>query len=104
MRHEIKWSMLLSLRVHICLLSSVEFLKHVCWNEAVWFLYLVSSSFSVSLIFFLPHSRKCRKSFKLREEMRNKMTQMLARCADISTCNLVCMSKILVTQMMSLQD
>ena len=48
MRHEIKWSMLLSLRVQICLLSSVEFLRRVCWNEAVWFLYLVLKSFSVS--------------------------------------------------------
>ena len=27
MRHEIKWSILLSLRVQICLLSSVEFLR-----------------------------------------------------------------------------
>ena len=36
-----KWSMLLSLRVQICLLSSVQFLRRVCRNEAVWFLYLV---------------------------------------------------------------
>ena len=41
MRHVIKWSMLLSLRVQICLLSSVEFLWCACRNEAVWFLYLV---------------------------------------------------------------
>ena len=42
MRQEIKCSMLLSLRVQICLLSSVEF------GDAVWFLYLVMKSFSVS--------------------------------------------------------
>ena len=48
MRHEIKWSMLLSLRVQIGLLSLVEFLRRVCRNEAVWFLYLVLKSFSVS--------------------------------------------------------
>ena len=33
------------LRAQICLLSSVEFL---CWNDAVWFLYFVLKSFSVS--------------------------------------------------------
>ena len=44
MRHEIKWLRLFSLRVQICLLSSVEFLR----NDAVWFLYLVLKSFSVS--------------------------------------------------------
>ena len=43
MRQEIKCSMLLSLRVQICLLSSVEFL-----NDAVWFPYLVLKPFSVS--------------------------------------------------------
>ena len=48
MRHEIKWSMLFSLRDQICLLSSVEFLSFVCGNDAVWFLYLVLKSVSVS--------------------------------------------------------
>ena len=47
-RHEIEWSMLLSLRVQICLLSSVEFLCLSWRNDAVWFLYLVLKSFSVS--------------------------------------------------------
>ena len=51
MRHEIKWSMLFSLRVQICLLSSVEFLCFVCWNDAVWFLYLVLKLFSASLMY-----------------------------------------------------
>ena len=46
MRNEIKWFMLFSFRV--CLLSSVEFLCFVCRNDAVWFLYLVLKSFSVS--------------------------------------------------------
>ena len=41
MRQEIKCSMLLSLRVQICLLSSVEFLCLAWRNDAVWFLYLV---------------------------------------------------------------
>ena len=41
MRQEIKCSMLLSLRVQICLLSSVEFLCLAWPNDAVWFLYLV---------------------------------------------------------------
>ena len=45
MRHEIKLSMLLSSRVQMCLLSSVEFLRRVCRIEAVWFLYLVLKSF-----------------------------------------------------------
>ena len=40
--------MLFSLRVQICLLSSVEFLSFVCRNDAVWFLYLVLKLFSVS--------------------------------------------------------
>ena len=48
MRQEIKCSMLLSLRVQICLLSSVEFLCLAWKNDAVWFLYLVLKSFSVS--------------------------------------------------------
>ena len=48
MRHEIKCSMLLSLRVQICLLSSVEFLCLEWRNDAVWFRYLVLKSFSVS--------------------------------------------------------
>ena len=43
-RHEIKWSMLFSLRVQICLLSSIEFLCFVCRNDAVQFLYLVLQS------------------------------------------------------------
>ena len=47
-RFEIKWFMLFSLRIQICLLSSVEFLCFVCRNDAVWFLYLVLKSFSVS--------------------------------------------------------
>ena len=47
-RQEIKCSMLLSLRVQMCLLSSVEFLCLVWQNDAVWFLYLVLKSFSVS--------------------------------------------------------
>ena len=40
MRQEIRCSMLLSLRVQICLLSSVEFLCFARRNDAVWFLYL----------------------------------------------------------------
>ena len=40
--------MLFSLRVQICLLSLVEFLCFVCWNDAVWFLYLVFKPFFVS--------------------------------------------------------
>ena len=48
MRQEIKCSMFLSLRVQICLLSSVEFLCLAWQNDAVWFLYLVLKSFSVS--------------------------------------------------------
>ena len=48
MRQEIKCSMLLSLRVQICLLSSVEFLCLAWRNDAVWFQYLVLKSFSVS--------------------------------------------------------
>ena len=48
MRQEIKCSMLLSLRVQICLLSSVEFLCLAWRNDAVWFLYLVLKSFSVN--------------------------------------------------------
>ena len=39
MRQKIKCSMLLSLRVQICLLSSVEFLCLAWRNDAVWFLY-----------------------------------------------------------------
>ena len=52
MRQEIKCSMLLSLRVQICLLSSVEFLCLAWRNDAVWFLYLVLKSFSVSPMYF----------------------------------------------------
>ena len=48
MRQEIKCSMLLSLRVQMCLLSSVEFLCLAWRNDAVWFMYLVLKSFSVS--------------------------------------------------------
>ena len=48
MRQEIKCSMLLSLRIQMCLLSSVEFLRLVWRNDAVWFLYLVLKSFFVS--------------------------------------------------------
>ena len=48
MRQEIKCSMLLSLRVQICLLSSVEFLCLAWRNDAVWSLYLALKSFSVS--------------------------------------------------------
>ena len=51
MCHEIKWSMFFSLRVQICLLSLVEFLCFVCWNDAVWFLYLVLKLFSASLMY-----------------------------------------------------
>ena len=40
--------MLLSLSVQICLLTSVEFLRRACRNEAVWFLYFVLNSVSVS--------------------------------------------------------
>ena len=47
-RQEIEWSMLLSFRFQMCLLSSVEFLECVCRNDAMWFLYLVLNSFSVS--------------------------------------------------------
>ena len=48
MRQEIKCSMLLSLRVQMSLLSSVKFLCLAWGNDAVWFLYLVLKSFSVS--------------------------------------------------------
>ena len=50
MCQEIKCSMLLSLRVQICLLSSVEFLCLAWRNDAhaVWFLNLVLKSFSMS--------------------------------------------------------
>ena len=48
MRHKIKWSTLLSFRVQIYLLISVEFLCFMRRNDAVWFLYLVFKSFSVS--------------------------------------------------------
>ena len=36
---------------YVCCWSSVEFLCFVCWNDAVWFLYLVLKSFSVSLMY-----------------------------------------------------
>ena len=48
MRQEIKCSMLLFLRVQMCLLSSVELLFFAWRNDAMWFLYLVLKSFSVS--------------------------------------------------------
>ena len=48
MRQEIKCSIMLSLRLQICLLSSVEFLYFTWRNDAVWFLHLVLKSFSVS--------------------------------------------------------
>ena len=51
MRQEVKCSMLLSLRVQMCLLSSVEFLCLAWRNDAVWFRYLVLKSFSVSLMY-----------------------------------------------------
>ena len=51
MRQEIKCLMLFSLRVQICLLSSVEFLCLAWRNDAVWFLYLVLKSFPVSAIY-----------------------------------------------------
>ena len=44
-------SMLLSLRVQMCLLSSVKFLRLAWRNDAVWFLYLVLKSFSVSSMY-----------------------------------------------------
>ena len=48
MRQEIKCSTFLSLRVQICLLSSVEFLCLAWRNDVVWSLYLVLKSFPVS--------------------------------------------------------
>ena len=42
MRHEIKW--FLSLKVQICLLSSVEFLRRACRNEVVWSPFLALKS------------------------------------------------------------
>ena len=48
MCQEIKCSMRLSLRVQMCLLSSVEFLCLAWRNDAVWFLYLVLKSLSAS--------------------------------------------------------
>ena len=48
MRQEIKCSMSLSLRLQMCLLSSVEFLCLAWQNDVVWFLYLVLKSLSVS--------------------------------------------------------
>ena len=47
MRQEINFSMLLSLRIQMYFLSSVEFLCLAWRNDAVWFLYLVLKSFSV---------------------------------------------------------
>ena len=44
-------SMLLSLRVQMCLVSSVKFLRLAWRNDAVWFLYLVLKSFSVSSMY-----------------------------------------------------
>ena len=50
-RHEVEWSMLLSVIVQTCLLNSVEFLCFACWNDAEWFLYLVLKLFSGSLMY-----------------------------------------------------
>ena len=36
----------------MCLLSLVEFLCSMCWNDVVWFLYLVMKSFSKSNLCF----------------------------------------------------
>ena len=47
MCQEIKCLMLSSLRVQMCLLSSVEFLCLAWRDDAVWFLHLVLKSFSV---------------------------------------------------------
>ena len=55
MRQEIKCSMLLSLRVQICLLSSVEFLCLAWRNDAVWFLYLVLKSLYFALLPCIEH-------------------------------------------------
>ena len=49
MRQKIKCSMLLSLRVQMCLLSSVGFLCLAWRNDTVWFLYLV---LNVSFVLF----------------------------------------------------
>ena len=35
----------------LSLLSLVEFLCSMCWNDVVWFLYLVMKSFSLSPIY-----------------------------------------------------
>ena len=64
MRQEIKCSMLLSLRVQICLLSSVEFLCLAWRNDAVWFLYLVLKSFSVSPMYVYQTQMKIRHIVK----------------------------------------
>ena len=48
MCHEMEKLMLLSMRVQMYLLSSVELLCFVGQNDPVWFLYLVLKSFSVS--------------------------------------------------------
>ena len=53
MHHEIKWLLLFSLRVQICLLGLVEFLCFACLNDAIWFLYLVLKLFSVSPMYVL---------------------------------------------------
>ena len=46
-RYDSEYSMSLSSKFQICLLSSVEFLRCECLNDAVWLLYLVLTSFSV---------------------------------------------------------
>ena len=51
MRQEIKCLMLLSLRVQMYLLRSVELLGLAWRNDSVWFLYLVLKSFSVRLMY-----------------------------------------------------
>ena len=48
LRHDSECSMSLSRKFQMCLLSSVEFLRCGCLKDAVWFLYLVLKSFSVS--------------------------------------------------------
>ena len=48
MRQEINCAMLLSLRVQMCSLSSIEFLCLPWRNDALWFLCLVLKSFPVS--------------------------------------------------------
>ena len=48
MHHDSECSMPLSRKFQMCVLSSVEFFRCGCLNNAVWFLYIVLKSFSVS--------------------------------------------------------